>query len=71
MTQNQKATLFEKLTALTEGPTPLYHHVSLQGEMVAITVQPWGSPMYLSWTQAVAFANALPLEIIALQECRV
>lgn len=62
MTPRQKDVIVDKLTALTEGPTPLLHSVHLTGDILSVHVQPWGSPVYLNWQQAATFANDLPLE---------
>lgn len=64
----QKDQIIRKLQALTEGPTPLLHHVGNLGDMVVISVQPWGTPMFLSWSQAEMFANELPLQMPTLRK---
>lgn len=50
-----------KLVALTEGEySPLYR-VTFLGNLIRVNVQPWGSPMVLTWSQAEAFTKDMPL----------
>lgn len=58
-----KEQVFRRLKALTEGPTPPLHHVNLFGDMVAVTITPWGRPLYLNWNQAEQFTRDLPIEL--------
>lgn len=69
MTQPTKDNIIRKLKALTDGPSPLLHHAAPLGpDMVAISVQPWGTPLFLNWAQAEMFANDLPLQMPAYRK---
>lgn len=63
MNQLKRDTIIRKLKAMTDGPTPLIHHVGTLGEIVVISVMPWGTPQFLNWAQAEMFANELPLQM--------
>lgn len=68
MTANHKDSIVKKLTALTDGPTPLLHVVRQVGDIICVHVQPWGPPVYLNWEQAEMFARDLPLEMPATRK---
>lgn len=65
MTERQKESIVRRLQAMTDGPTPLLHSIHQTGNMLSVHIQPWGSPIYLSWSQAEVFTKGLPLEIPA------
>lgn len=59
----QRDAIKRRLEALTEGPTPLLHNISFQGDFIHVHVQPWGGPMVLNYDQANAFTQGLDIPV--------
>ena len=61
MTQIQKDRVFRKMQAMADSDAPLINSITKHSEnILAVHVQPWGPPMYLSYEQAEKFTQGLP-----------